>query len=183
MSVALCIFLAHPALHRSRINASLTAVAATVEGVEVVDLYDAYPDFDIDVKREQDRLLQVDAIILQHPFYWYSVPALLKEWVDLVFAYGFAYGKDQKKLSGKLLTQAMSTGGDAGSYHADGFNRFTIADFCRPWEATAHFCDMRWRQPFVTHGSHNISDAAIEQAGDSYRKWLLTIKEELAHGR
>ena len=79
MSAATCVLLAHPALDRSRINASLASVARHVDGVEVVNLYETYPDFDIDVEREQDRLKECDNIVLQHPLYWYAVPAMLKE--------------------------------------------------------------------------------------------------------
>ena len=72
------ILFAHPALQKSRVNALLAAAARPVPGVTFHDLYEAYPDFDIDVAREQKLLLDHDVIVFQHPFYWYSCPALLK---------------------------------------------------------------------------------------------------------
>ena len=63
-----------------------------VDGVELRDLYELYPDFYIDVAAEQEALGRSDVIVLQHPFYWYSTPAMLKEWQDLVLEHGFAYG-------------------------------------------------------------------------------------------
>lgn len=172
------VIIAHPALHRSRINAHLSHVAHDLPAVTTVDLYDSYPDFEIDVAQEQTRLLAADAVILQHPMYWYATPALLKEWVDLVFEHGFAYGDGTKKLAGKVLAQAVSTGGDAQAFAADGFNRFSITELLRPMEATAHFCAMQWRPPFLTQGGHVIDDDDIHAAGERYRDWLTAFTDE-----
>ena len=79
-------------MYKSRINNELIKEVKSIEGVTFRDLYDEYPDFLIDIKREQESLLENDIIILQHPFYWYGCPAIVKEWVDLVLEYGFAYG-------------------------------------------------------------------------------------------
>ena len=80
------ILFAHPALEKSRLNRELIAAAAEVDGVTVHDLYELYPEFQIDVPGEQQLLLDHDIIVLHHPLYWYSSPALLKEWEDLVLA-------------------------------------------------------------------------------------------------
>jgi NAD(P)H dehydrogenase (quinone) len=48
-----------------------------------------------DVRGEIEKLLWADALILQFPLWWFSMPAILKGWVDRVFAYGFAYGVGQ----------------------------------------------------------------------------------------
>ena len=86
-----------------------------LEGVTIVDLYAEYPSLDIDVAREQQRLLAHDVIVLQHPFYWYSSPAIIKEWQDLVLENGWAYGPGGTRLAGRYLMSAISTGGSAGS--------------------------------------------------------------------
>lgn len=86
------VLFAHPAFERSRVHRRLVAAARAQHGVTIHDLYEAYPDFDVDVRREQELLLAHDLIVLQHPFYWYSTPPLVKQWIDLVFEYGWAYG-------------------------------------------------------------------------------------------
>jgi hypothetical protein len=68
------------------------------EAVDISDLYEEYPDFYINVKREQQLLIEHDIIVFQHPFYWYSSPAILKQWEDLVLEFGFAYGPGGTKL-------------------------------------------------------------------------------------
>ncbi|MCU7375699.1 NAD(P)H-dependent oxidoreductase [Paucibacter sp. O1-1] len=67
------------------------------------DLYANYPDFLIDVAREQQLCESHDVIIFQHPFYWYSTPAIVKEWLDLVLEHGWAYGKTGTALKDKMV--------------------------------------------------------------------------------
>ena len=74
------VLFAHPAPHKSRINRHLIASVQGLDNVTINDLYEEYPTFDINVQREQELLLAHDIIVFQHPFYWYSSPAILKEW-------------------------------------------------------------------------------------------------------
>ena len=93
------ILLAHPSPDESEVNLPMIRASAKLEGVTVLDLYAEYPDFVIDVEREQARLREHDIIVFQFPLYWYSVPALLKGWQDLVLEYGFAYGSGGEALT------------------------------------------------------------------------------------
>ena len=45
-----------------------------------------------DVATEQAKLLSADAVILQFPLWWFGVPAILKGWIERVYAFGFGYG-------------------------------------------------------------------------------------------
>jgi glutathione-regulated potassium-efflux system ancillary protein KefG len=77
---SILILFAHPALEKSRVNRRLLRSLPELPGLAVNDLYEHYPDYDVDVRREQELLRAHDTIVLQHPFYWYSVPPLLKQW-------------------------------------------------------------------------------------------------------
>ena len=103
-----------------------------LDGVTIVDLYAEYPDFAIDVAREQQRLLAHDVIVLQHPFYWYSSPAIIKEWQDLVLENGWAYGPGGTQARRALPDVAISTGGSEAAYHHEGRNRFEIDRAAEP---------------------------------------------------
>lgn len=163
---------AHPALERSRANAVLAEAGRQTSGVTFHDLYEVYPDFVIDVEAEQAKLLAHQVIALQFPFYWYSTPALLKEWLDLVWLHGFAYGKGGERLKGKQLFVACTTGGSAQAYHQKGANRFTIEEFLRPLEQTAELCGMTWENPFIVHGARLKDDDHIRGEAERYRQRL-----------
>lgn len=166
---------AHPALERSRANRVLVETAENAPGVTFHDLYETYPDFVIDVEAEQARLLAHDVIGLQFPMYWYSTPALLKEWLDLVWLHGFAYGKGGTRLRGKRLFVACTTGGPAEAYHKRGYNRFTMDEFLRPLEQTAHLCGMSWETPFVVHGAPLKDEAGLKAKAEFYAKRLASL--------
>lgn len=154
------ILFAHPALEKSRVNIQLMRAVRDLPGVTFHDLYEAYPRLLIDVKREQRLVEEHDVIIFQHPFYWYSSPAMLKEWQDLVLEYGYAYGKGGKALEGKILMNAITTGGPKEAYRREGSNRFTVRQFLAPFDQTAHLCHMIYLAPFVIHRALLILDEA-----------------------
>jgi glutathione-regulated potassium-efflux system ancillary protein KefG len=169
------ILFAHPRYENSLVQQHLSTVAQKVSGVTFHDLYEFYPDFDVQIKYEQDLLIGHDIIILQHPFYWYSCPPLLKQWIDLVLEHGWAYGRAGKALAGKIMMNAVSTGGSQAAYQPDGFNRFTIGQFLAPFDQTARLCNMAYYPPFVVHGTHRAATRDIENAGESYRLLLEGI--------
>lgn len=149
------ILFAHPALERSRVNRYLAEAVKELPGVTFHDLYEAYPDFHIDVPAEKELLTAHDVIVFQHPFYWYSTPALLKEWMDHVLEHGWAYGGGAA-LRGKVMLNATSTGGPREAYCEEGRNRYTIRQFLAPFDQTAHLCEMTYLAPFVVYGSLRI---------------------------
>ena len=169
------LILAHPALERSRANQRMLDAAREVAGVTLHDLYEVYPDFTIDVRAEQKRLVDHSVIGLQFPFYWYSTPALLKEWLDLVWLHGFAYGHGGTALEGKRLFVACTTGGRAEAYCRDGYNTYSMEEFLRPLEQTARLCGMEWEKPFVLHASGAKTDLALQAGADAYRRRLAAL--------
>lgn len=174
MSRVLVLF-AHPALEKSRVHRRLLHHARRVPGVTVQDLYEEYPDFDVDIRREQELLLAHDIILFQFPIYWYSAPALVKQWEDLVLEHGWAYGTGGRQLEGKRMGVAATTGGRAAAYTAQGLNRFTIDDFLRPIEQTAVLCRMAWVPPYLIQGTHLLETTAIEQHAERYRIHLESL--------
>jgi glutathione-regulated potassium-efflux system ancillary protein KefG len=171
------VLFAHPAAHKSRIHKRLSEAARSVEGLTFNDLYTKYPDFYIHVKREQKLLLEHDIIVWQHPLYWYSCPALLKEWIDLVLEHNFAFGKAGTYLKGKKLLSAISTGGSAHVYSEEGSNICTIPQFLAPFNQTAIQCGMEYLPPFVVHGSHLLGKTEIRNYSEQYKKLLEQLRD------
>lgn len=169
MPLRILVLYAHPAHDRSRANRALRAAIEPLAGVTVHDLYETYPDFFIDVRREQRLVEQHDVLVFQHPMYWYNVPALLKEWQDAVLEPGWAYGERGDKLHGKHFMQALTTGGHAASYRHGGHAHFEIPELLRPFEQMAHYCGMRCLPPFVAHGARLIDEPALGALAEAYR--------------
>ncbi len=174
---AVLVLFAHPALRRSRVNRRLVEAARGLDGVIVNDLYQQYPDFDIDVPREQRLLQDHGVVVFQHPFYWYSTPAILKEWQDLVLEHGWAYGHDGHALEGKMLLNVVSTGAPEESYSQNGANRFTMRQLLAPIEQTARLCGMDYLPPFVVHGTHALTREGIDREAAEYRRLLEGLRD------
>jgi len=176
--VKILILFAHPVLEKSRVQSAMHRRVQEMPGITVNDLYQCYPDFDIDVDHEQELLLAHDVIVMQHPFYWYSAPAILKQWMDLVLQHGWAYGASGDQLQGKIIFNAISTGGRQEAYRQDGYNRYTMEDFLRPFEQTARLCKMRYWPPFVVHGVHRMEPADIQLHAVQYEELLIALQHD-----
>ena len=168
------ILLAHPVLEKSNVNAPLAEAALGVDGVTVHDLYETYPDFCIDRQAEQERLLDHRVLVLQHPLYWYSAPALLKEWLDIVLEHGFAYGGDGSGLSGRLMMNAVSAGSTREEFEGDG-GPAHVEQLLTPFASTADYCGMRYLPPFVTYATGTLGAAALRDAAGQYRALLTRL--------
>ncbi|MCG8579708.1 MAG: NAD(P)H-dependent oxidoreductase [Bacteroidales bacterium] len=174
MKKVLIIF-AHPMEQKSRVNRELIDAVDGMDHVTINNLYERYPDFFIDVKYEQGLLLKHDVIIWHHPFYWYSAPALLKEWFDLVLEHGFAYGKDANALKGKKVMNCITTGGREATYAAGGLNRYPIDNYLLPFNQSAHLCKMKYLKPFVVHGVHLLTKEEIENYKIQYKQLIKKL--------
>jgi glutathione-regulated potassium-efflux system ancillary protein KefF len=153
---------AHPHLRDSRVTRRLLDVARATPGVAVRDLYASYPDYDIDVSTEQASLAQARLVVMLHPIQWYSMPPLMKLWLDEVLTYGWAYGQGGHALRGKDLWLATSTGGAESAYQPSGYNRYFFDAFLPPYEQTAVLCGLRFLPPMVLHGAHRAAATEIE---------------------
>lgn len=165
----------HPDLNSSRVN-SIWKQRIEESGAvtKTRDLYADYPDFQIDVEREQADLLAHDRIVLQFPFFWYSTPPLLKKWLDDVLTYGFAYGSEGDKLKGKEVQLIVSVGGPEESYMPGGYNSFSVTEFLRPLQQSFFLCQMTYLPPMWMHGSV----AADADKIDFYAKeWIKGIAD------
>ncbi len=171
------IIFAHPRFEKSRINRGLLEDIEKLEYVTLHDLYEEYPDFNIDTDREKSLLLRHSVIVWHHPFYMYGVPALLKQWIDLVLEYGWAHGKNGNNLQGKIIFNALTAGGTRDAYAAGGHNGFTMREFLVPFEQTAALCKMVYLPPFVVHGTHLLTKGDVEIR----RRLYHTLLDRLAN--
>lgn len=171
------VLFAHPAQRSTSINLSMARRAQQVAGVTFVDIYAEYPRFDIDVEREQKRLIDHDVIVFQFPLFWYSTPALLKQWQDLVLEYGFAHGPHGKKLAGKLAIACITTGGSVRDYSYEGGNKHPFSMFILPLRQTIELCGMTFLPPFVLHAANHVDSPSAKIHVEFYPMLLEGLRD------
>ncbi|MDJ0653173.1 MAG: NAD(P)H-dependent oxidoreductase [Xanthomonadales bacterium] len=174
----LLVYYAHPGHRHSEANRAMLDKAREVSGITLVDLYAEYPRFQINIDREQSRLLEHEVILFQFPMFWYSTPALVKEWEDLVLEHGFAYGHDGDRLSGKTMMLAITAGGADEAYSASGYQRYPMRTFLTPLEQTAVLCHMTFATPYVLYGALRAqANDQVEPHAAGYARLLQALRD------
>lgn len=128
------------------------------------------------VKAHLDRLLAADLLILSFPMWWFSLPAILKGWVDRVFVMGAVFGGDyglfgDAALATKRAMLLFTTGGPAESFRRGGAFG-SMDDFLfHIHRGMLEFVGYRVLNPVVTFGPARMTDpertAALEAVRDS----------------
>ncbi|NZA26820.1 NAD(P)H-dependent oxidoreductase [Luteimonas sp. SJ-92] len=140
-----------------------------------------------DVREEHDKLLWADALILQFPLWWYTMPAILKGWVDRVYAYGFAYGVGEHSdhhwgdrfgegtLAGKRAMLVVTTGGWEEHYAARGING-PIDDLLFPINhGILYYPGYTVLPPFVAYRVDRLDAAGFTRVADRLRERMRTL--------
>lgn len=166
------IIVAHPDLQNSRINAAWVRATADIQTATVHDLYGNYPDGVIDIAAEQKLIEQHERIVLQFPLQWYNCPPLLKQWLDEVFASGWAYGEGGNALQGKTMAIAVSTWSRATDYQRAGRYGRSIEDLTSPFEVTALRVGMHYQPGFFLHSSGDYTDSELQSNIDEFRIFI-----------
>lgn len=166
------ILFAHPLYEKSKVNQIINQYIPKNEYITFHDLYELYPEFEIDVRNERKLLLEHDIIIWQHPVYWYSSPALLKQWMDMVLHFRGVNEVNIDVLEGKSVLQVVSLGEQTISYNSLERDFTPIQDFLLPFRKSAEFCKMNYLPPFEIKIPKNADDKLINEKGTHY-KYIL----------
>ncbi len=165
----------HPAYERSNYNKAMLQGIEQLENVTFRDLYEIYPEMDIDRYAEQEILVAHDCIIFHHPMYWYSAPAIFKEWQDLVLTHGWAYGSKGNALKGKCFFNVLTTGAPRIAFNIGEYQNHTVREFLLPYNQMACLCKMLAFPPFVVHGTHLVEEERLQQAHEDYHAVLKLL--------
>ena len=171
------ILFAHPRYEKSRTNKALLAGLRGMDGVTVHDLYEEYPDFNVDTAREQELLLAHDIIVWHYPLFLYGAPAMVKQWMDLVLEHGWAHGAGVTTLVNKQVFATITSGGSRESYSHSGFNRHTMPELLYPLKRATQLCRMTWLPPFAVQGTYRLTDDMLAEYGNKYRQVLERLAQ------
>ena len=167
---ALVVF-ADPSLHRSRISRRVADAVASLPGVRVQDLYQLYPDFYIDVRRERELLKSAPLVVFVFQLAWYAMPALLKEWFDTVVKPEWAQ-QQSGRLHGKSAFAAVACASSAADYQEGGRHGRPLEDYLAPLAQSVRACGMDWLAPHVFYGADAADAAAAALHADELRAQL-----------
>lgn len=177
MNTVLILF-AHPRFEKSRANRALLSALHHANYITVHDLYERYPDFNIDTATERNLLLSHNIVVWHYPFYMFSAPPMIKQWIDLVLEHGWAHGEGGCNMANKIVFNTLTTGGTRNAYSRSGHNRYSLREFLLPFEQTAHLCNMTYLPPFAVQGTYRLTDFQLEEAALLYRQLLQCLAHQ-----
>jgi NAD(P)H dehydrogenase (quinone) len=143
-----------------------------------------------DVSAEQEKLLWADAVIFQFPLWWFSMPAILKGWVERVYARGFAYavgthggGKfgiryGDGALKGRRSMISITVGGKVSHYAARGVNGALGDLLFHIQHGTLYYPGMDVLPPFVVYESVRLTEDQYKVYAARYADRLRRIFQE-----
>ncbi|MBP7738546.1 MAG: NAD(P)H-dependent oxidoreductase [Spirochaetes bacterium] len=169
---------AHPRFEKSRISRALLAPLKGKSFITIRDLYELYPDFNIDIEAEKSLLMEHDIVIWHHPLYMYSAPPIIKQWIDMVLEFGWAHGPDGTRLRGKVSFNVVTSGASRQTFRKAGSGGFTLRELLIPFEQTSLLCNMTYLPPFTVQGTYRITAEELASAAADYS----TLLEGLSAG-
>ncbi len=142
-----------------------------------------------EIEVEQQKLLWADVVIFQFPMWWYSMPAILKGWIDRVYAYKFAYGIGEHggekwgdrfgegTLKGRKAMIVTTMGGREPHYQPRGINGY-IEDLLWPIQHGVFFYPGMDPLPAFTvfEVGHRTTPEEFEKIKSAYRERLLNLE-------
>ena len=138
--------------------------------------------FAVDVETEIAKIEAADLMIWQFPMWWFGLPAILKGWVDRVFAMGRTYGNghiyETGKFSGKRALLSLTTGGPEAAYLADGFNGDLNAILKPIQRGMLNFTGFSVLVPQVSYGPVRVDDAERADWLSGWAQRLKSIESE-----
>lgn len=136
--------------------------------------------FTEDLKAEMQKLEWADLVIFNFPLWWFSLPAILKGWVDRVFAMGFAYGGgkgvyDTGVFKGKRGMLCITTGGPEVAYGPTGRNGDPEKILFHINHGMLYFVGMDVLPPFMIYSPVRLTEEQRKKELERYREYLLAI--------
>lgn len=126
-----------------------------------------------DIELEHQLLAEANLIIFQFPLWWYSMPGLLKGYIDRVFGMGWAYGGGQA-LFGKKILVSTTTGAPEMAWTTE--KRGTIPDILKHlFVGTFGLCGMQNLSPFVVYGAKRMTEMEQKANLENFKNRLIAI--------
>ena len=171
------VILVHPDMENSKINKKWKEeLEKHPDKITIHELYKEYPDWNINIEKEQELITKHDNIIFEFPLYWYSSPPILKKWLDDVLSFNWAYGNEYR-LKGKNIGFAVSVGGPKKEYSKTGSVRFSMDEILVPFEATVKYIKANLISHYILFdATENLNEKKLLESAEGYVKHIFNIK-------
>jgi len=171
------VILVHPDMENSKINKKWKEeLEKHPDKITVHELYKEYPDWNINIEKEQELITKHDNIIFEFPLYWYSSPPILKKWLDDVLSFNWAYGNEYR-LKGKNIGFAVSVGGPKKEYSKTGSVRFSMDEILVPFEATVKYIKANLISHYILFdATESLNEKKLLESAEGYVKHIFNIK-------
>ena len=167
----------HPHLENSNVNKVILKELEKHFGeqISIRRLDKLYPDYQINIKAEQEAIKNADFIVLQFPFYWYSTPAILKKWIDDVLYDYFPGNKLSGEFKDKVLIASVTIGGSEKRYSSP---YKTVETYLIPLQETFEIIGAQWVSPVYSFGAVPSNKKLSETAEKHFVKLTNLIMRQ-----
>jgi len=138
--------------------------------------------FEERLKAEMNKLIWCDTLIFTFPLWWFGLPAILKGWVDRVFAMGLTYGAgkgiyENGTFKNKTAFLTFTTGGPEVAYGTTGKNGELDTIIFPIHHGMLYFLGMTVLPPFISFAPARIEDEKRKQEIERYKNYLANLKK------
>jgi putative NADPH-quinone reductase len=170
----------HPEPGKSIANRAILKELNSISDIEIHELAGAHSGYEFNVQKEKEKLQWADLIILQAPFRWYGLPALMRLWIEQVFTFGFAFGPEGNKLKGKKVLLSLTLGGDEIAYSSQGQHQHPVETFLVSLERFLAYCSIEYLPPVYSYSmADNDKNSILEKARRHAERVMDCIENEL----
>ena len=159
------VIVSHPYPEASKAIKSLQEAALSVGDVTVRNLETLYgtDTSKIDVVAEQAACEDVERIVFMYPTHWFNLTPMLKEYLNVVWAFGWAFGPGGEALKGKELLVVTTAGASEHMYSQQGLIESTMEEVLTPMKACALYVGMSYAKPQVFFDSMELSEERVTE--------------------
>ncbi len=133
-----------------------------------------------EIQPEIDKVRRADLLLFQFPDWWYGMPAIMKGWIDRVFAFGFAYDDEHSFENGLLRGKKAMLSLTVGA-REDYFQQAPQRDLMRVLEPIHYgilaYCGLEVLPPFIAYGPGEMSEAERKATLEAFREHLQKLPE------
>ena len=157
------IVIGHPSWEHSVANKGIVKALSGLDNKIVFsNIKTLYPDGNINIEAEQQKLLDADVVVFQFPIQWFGAPSIMHKYMEDVLTYGFAYGPSGSKLKEKHFIASFTTGAPEAAYSRTGIEGYTMDELIPPIVATPVYCGLKWNGYVCSYGMVNAANEACE---------------------